>query len=288
MRTVQEAEATFADLLGEQQLTVGVDAAKNTIRLAYSTRMAAENVSRLRTYASDRSDVTELEEVGEEQLAARTTACSYPNCSQPMRAGVAIGFNSNYWCTSGFYAYSGSSRYILTAGHCMDATNWQAWNPYVSPYLIGMGTAAGGYFNQFGDAGRINVTGTHWDPSAWSPIAAAWGVNEEHVIRWRDRSWQGAFFCRFGRVSQNVCGTVQELGATVTVDDNGTLVTIGNMTRATGCANQGDSGGPVIIDHGAIGLQSATSHFCPTIGNIWFTEVLDAEYALGVTVAHTG
>jgi streptogrisin C len=280
------AEA-LGDLLRRAEIQVGLDEQDNAASLVASQALEAQDRERIAEHAAAAAVSVSVRYEPDSFFEIPLAACAYPNCSQPMRGGVAIGFNNAYWCTAGFYAWKGSRRFILTAGHCLDDQlgQWQAWNPYVNPWIFNMGNQAGFYYNQFGDAGRIDVTGTHWDPSAWPPMTAAWTANEEHVTWSRAYSIPGQFFCRFGRTTQISCGTVEAVGTWVTFADN---TTHGNITRATGCANGGDSGGPVMIDHTAVGLVNAANPCGTPEGRLYWTEIMDAQYALDVTVAATG
>lgn len=283
---------SFADAIMAGDVQVGLDDRRNAVVVRLSDAASSTRQAAVRDYAQTASVRVVIDDTPAWKFNVRADTCTYPDCSQPMRGGVEIGYYSQKVCTSGFYAWAGSRRYILTAGHCVNnaapVSGWAAWDPYSWPYEFPMGSVVSYIYNQYGDAGLIDVTATHWDPSAWSPIVAAWGANEEHVIRWRDYSVNGQLYCRYGATTPSRCGYVLGHGFTIPETDDGQNYMIGNMSVASGCGRPGDSGGPLVVGTGAIGLHSSSSVECYGDGEEYFTEVRDAEYALGVTVANTG
>lgn len=279
--------AKLSHLIADREAQVGLSAVDNAVRVLIPNTLANSRYELVRNVAERASVNVVIEKANPSEFKVVPRACAYPNCSQPMRGAVAIGFSNSYWCSAGFYAWAGSQRYLVTAGHCLANTSlqWQAWDPYVNPWIFNTGAWSNRYYNINGDGAVIQLTGSHWDPQPWTPRVAAWTVSEDWIINWRDYAVQGWFNCRFGRSSQVSCGTVTSTGATITYSDG---TTVGNMATSTGCATGGDSGGSVVVDHGAVGVTSASTGSCPNPNaTVVFTQVRDIEYAMGVTVAHT-
>lgn len=213
------------------------------------------------------------------------TACSYPYCDAPLRAGVRIT-NSGSGCTAGFLARSRTDNvlYQFTAGHC-------AINGYNDTWSTALANRAprdiGAIGNRFvfgagGDAAIIQVA----DPAFW--VARAWvqvtGVagettrDDQYTIGADGGTMVNMRICATGAFTGSTqCGNVLRLGQTRTYLGR----TVTGLGESSICAVGGDSGAPVYASNTAYGLIVARDSLCDS----FYQGIRGAENALNVNVA---
>ncbi|GHH66869.1 protease [Streptosporangium violaceochromogenes] len=165
------------------------------------------------------------------------------SCDPPLRSGLAI-FGGGGRCTSAFTAYSGSSYYMLTAGHCAEMGAW--WD--VSTYSYGyqnVGSVSNYTFGWDGDSAVVSID----DPTWWQP--RGW-VYQETPIQGSETDYIGSYVCKQGSTTGYTCGTVNEVDATVSYPDR----TLSGMTWSDACDGPGDSGSGVFSGNLAHGILS--------------------------------
>ncbi|MGW4421014.1 S1 family peptidase [Streptosporangium sp. NPDC004631] len=164
-------------------------------------------------------------------------------CDPPLRSGLAI-FGGNARCTSAFMTYSGSSYYMLTAGHCAELGAW--WD--VSTYSYGyqnVGSVADYTFGWYGDSAIVSVD----DPSWWRP--RGW-VLYQTPVRGTEADYVGSYVCKQGSTTGYTCGIVSEVNSTVSYPNR----TLAGMTWSDACDGPGDSGSGVFYGNYAHGILS--------------------------------
>lgn len=151
-------------------------------------------------------------------------------------------------CSIGFSVISGSTRYVLTAGHCTElgGTWYGADGSPIGPVV------RSSYPDD--DFGLIEVTSPSWRQTSAvatssGPVAMT-GVGEAPV---------GASVCRSGATTGYRCGTVEAVGQTV---NYGRGEVVNGLTRTSVCAEPGDSGGPYISGSQALGTLSGGAGTC--------------------------
>jgi streptogrisin C len=151
-------------------------------------------------------------------------------------------------CSIGFSVASGSTRYVLTAGHC--TTLGGTW--YGSD-----GTPIGPVVRTSypdDDFGLIEVTSPTWRQSG--AVATSEGPV---VMTGTAQAPVGASVCRSGATTGTHCGTVEAVNETV---NYGGGEVVNGLTRTSTCAEPGDSGGPYFAGSHALGTLSGGSGSC--------------------------
>ncbi|MFG2982632.1 S1 family peptidase [Streptomyces sp. NPDC048258] len=181
--------------------------------------------------------------------------------------GDAI-YASSWRCSLGFNVRSGSTYYILTAGHCTDgAGTW--WTN--SSHTTTIGATVGSSFptNDYGLIRYDNTSLAHPGTVGSQDITSA--VNATN----------GMSVTRRGSTTGTHSGTVTGLNATVNYG-GGDIVY--GMIKTNVCAEPGDSGGPLYSGTRAVGLTSGGSGNCSSGGTTYFQPVVEALNAYGVSV----
>lgn len=164
-------------------------------------------------------------------------------CDPPLRSGVAVYMGGGR-CTSAFMTYSGSSYYMLTAGHCAE----MGYSFYVPTYSYGnqyVGSAAGYDFGYYGDSAVVRIEDSGW----WQP--RGW-VFPQTSIRSYGTDYVGQYVCKEGSTTGYTCGEVTQTNATVYYPGR----TLTGMTWSTACVAAGDSGSGVYYGSLAYGILS--------------------------------
>ncbi|HZN77150.1 MAG TPA: S1 family peptidase [Micromonosporaceae bacterium] len=180
-----------------------------------------------------------------------------------LSAGDAI-YGGNFRCSLGFNVVSGSTFYLLTAGHCGKlASPWYTNAQHTT--LIGPVVNFSFPGNDYALVRYDNTSLSH--PGGFTVADAFVG---ERVTR--DGSTTGVH-----------SGTVTALNVTVRyVGHPGGKVS--GLIQTTVCAEPGDSGGPLYDGTRALGLTSGGSGNCSTGGTTFFQPVREAAQAYGVTI----
>ena len=180
-----------------------------------------------------------------------------------LSAGDAI-YGGNFRCSLGFNVVSGSTFYLLTAGHCGKlASPWYTNANHTT--LVGPVVNYSFPGNDYALVRYDNLSLSH--PGGFAVADAFVG---ERVTR--DGSTTGVH-----------SGTVTALNVTVRyVGHPGGKVS--GLIQTTVCAEPGDSGGPLYDGSRALGLTSGGSGNCSTGGTTFFQPVREAAQAYGVTI----
>lgn len=142
-------------------------------------------------------------------------------------------------CSVGFNAFAGSTRYVLFAGHC-GTVGTQVHG--TGGHLIGTIVASSFPGN---DYALVRVDNTaYWTQGPWvDAYDGAGGFFDIHGWFWTQPP-AGVAICKSGKTTGLTCGavTVQSESVNVRLND-GTLVTVHELTRHNACVERGDSGG---------------------------------------------
>ncbi|MGW7468028.1 S1 family peptidase [Streptomyces xantholiticus] len=187
--------------------------------------------------------------------------------SKLISGGDAI-YASGWRCSLGFNVRSGTTYYLLTAGHCTDGAG--TWYTNSSRSTV-IGPTAGSSFpgNDYGIVRYSNTSLSHPGTVGSQDITGAANATV------------GMSVTRRGSTTGTPSGTVTGLNATVNYG-GGDIVY--GMIRTNVCAEPGDSGGPLYSGSRAIGLTSGGSGNCSTGGTTFFQPVVEALNRYGVSV----
>ncbi|MFH8572183.1 S1 family peptidase [Streptomyces sp. NPDC017993] len=180
--------------------------------------------------------------------------------------GDAI-YATSWRCSLGFNVRSGSTYYLLTAGHCTDGNPPWYTN---SARTTSIGPTAGSSFPG-NDYGIVKYT---------SSVAHAGTVGSQDITSAATPS-VGQSVTRRGSTTGTHSGKVTALNATVNYG-GGDIVS--GLIQTTVCAEPGDSGGPLYSGTTALGLTSGGSGDCTSGGTTFFQPVTEALSAYGVSV----
>jgi streptogrisin B len=185
--------------------------------------------------------------------------------SKLLQGGDAIYADLGWRCSDGFNVVSGSTYYMLTAGHCTDGyPNWTTGSgAYIGPTIDS-------YFptNDFGIV--------RYDGSVSHPGTAG-GTDITNAAN----AYVGMSVTRHGSTTGTHSGTVTGLNATVNYG-GGDIVY--GMIQTNVCAEPGDSGGSLRSGSSAVGLTSGGSGNCTSGGTTFFQPVTEALSYYGVSV----
>ncbi|MFE9256912.1 S1 family peptidase [Streptomyces sp. NPDC006879] len=181
--------------------------------------------------------------------------------------GDAI-YAADWRCSLGFNVRSGSTYYMLTAGHCTDGAGTWYTN---SSRTNAVGPTVGSNFpvNDYGLVRYTNTSVSHPGTVGSQDITSA--VN----------ATIGMSVSRRGSTTGTHSGSVTGLNATVNYGGGDVVY---GMIRTNVCAEPGDSGGPLYSGSRAVGLTSGGSGNCSVGGVTFFQPVVEALNAYGVAV----
>ncbi|MET9110973.1 S1 family peptidase [Streptomyces zhihengii] len=191
-----------------------------------------------------------------------------PGTFSKLIAGGDAIYASSWRCSLGFNVRSGSTYYLLTAGHCTDGAGTWYTN---SARTTAIGPTAGSSFpgNDYGLVRYSNTSLAH--PGTVGSVDITSAAN----------ATVGMSVTRRGSTTGTHSGTVTGLNATVNYGGGDVVY---GMIRTNVCAEPGDSGGPLYSGSRAIGLTSGGSGNCSTGGTTFFQPVTEALSAYGVSV----
>ncbi|MEV6314846.1 S1 family peptidase [Streptomyces sp. NPDC051776] len=231
-----------------------VDVRTNSLVVTADSTVSQAEIDRIKQQAGTNSGAIRIE---------RT-----PGKISKLLTGGDAGYAESWRCSAGFNVRSGTTYYLLTAGHCTDgAGNWYTNSSRTT--LIG--PTAGSSFpgNDYGlvrySNQNISRPGTVGSVDITSAANATLGMS----------------VTRRGSTTGTHSGTVTGLNATVNYG-GGDIVS--GLIRTNVCAEPGDSGGPLYSRSRAIGLTSGGSGNCTTGGTTFFQPVTEALSAYGVSV----
>ncbi|MFJ6796350.1 S1 family peptidase [Streptomyces sp. NPDC091268] len=245
------ASVLRADVAGTAWNT---DPATGTLVVTADSTVSAADIARIRREAGADAGALRIE---------RTPG----KLTKLLSGGDAI-YASSWRCSLGFNVRSGSTYYILTAGHCTDgAGTWWA----NSSHTTTIGSTVGSSFPT-NDYGLIKYASN-------SPVPPGTVGNQD--ITSAVNATTGMSVTRRGSTTGIHSGSVTGLNATVNYG-GGDIVY--GMIRTNVCAEPGDSGGPLYSGSRAVGLTSGGSGNCSSGGTTFFQPVVEALNAYGVSV----
>jgi len=182
-------------------------------------------------------------------------------------------------CSLGFNARAGTTRYVITAGHCGNLGG--TWS--------GVGGTIGPVANSSfptNDYARIRVTST---AAVSTPLVDRYSSGSDVTVAGSTAAGNGAAVCRSGSTTGWHCGSITGLNQTVCYSQGCVYQTI----RTNVCAEPGDSGGSLVTNPGsgtrvqAQGMTSGGSGNCSSGGTTYYQPVNEALSVYGMTL-YTG
>ncbi|WP_405387627.1 S1 family peptidase [Streptomyces sp. NBC_01102] len=186
--------------------------------------------------------------------------------------GQAIYASGGGRCSLGFNVRSGSTYYVLTAGHCTEISSTWYTN---SGQTSSLGSRAGTSFptNDYGlirHSNSANADGrVYLYNGSYQDITSAANPSVGQAVK------------RSGSTTGVHSGTVTGLNATVNYGGGDVVY---GMIQTNVCAEPGDSGGSLFAGSTALGLTSGGSGNCSSGGTTFFQPVVEALNAYGVSV----
>ncbi len=182
--------------------------------------------------------------------AATEARCLTQNdCGTVMLVGLRITPTTSnaQWCSSGFIAGSGSTRFMLSAGHCYNhATGARPFWHHGGRYFGGVTAWA-----QSGTADVMRVRSeSNFDlaTKVYQPGADAWMLTS--YMGWSN-FFTGQFMTKVGVTTGRTSGTVTDVDVRPSYVSNPS-----RFVRATMCSDGGDSGGAVYANRAGTGILS--------------------------------
>ncbi|MFE0651771.1 S1 family peptidase [Streptomyces sp. NPDC059534] len=177
-----------------------------------------------------------------------------PGVFKPLLAAGDAIYGSGYRCSLGFNVRSGSTYYLLTAGHCGNvASTWYTNSAQSTPIGATVGSSFPG--NDYALVRYDNTALAH---------TGGFTAADAYV---------GESVKRSGSTTGTRGGTVTGLDATVRYSGGGT---VRGMIQTNVCAEPGDSGGALYDGTKALGITSGGSGNCSTGGTTFYQPVPEA------------
>lgn len=233
----------------------------------------ARNTVVVRTLPGGRSDAETLVQRAdiEPDLVRIERHAGAPRPLYDVRGGDLFHVDGASRCSIGFSVEGG----FVTAGHCLTA------GASISGHNgVQLGRVAGTTFPG-GDHGWVRITNDAWVARPWVNNYAGGSV----TVRGSEPAPVGAQVCRSGAGSGWACETIEVIGQTVNYPGG----VVYDLTRVTGCAAPGDSGGAWVAGDQAQGVTSGGSGHCdPSSGSTYFQPVNPILDAYGLTLLTGG
>ncbi|MDG9676809.1 S1 family peptidase [Micromonospora sp. DH14] len=195
-----------------------------------------------------------------------------PGTLRPLIAGGQGIYGGGARCSLGANARSGSTYYVITAGHCTAAAaTW--YTDSAQSTVLGTRTATSYPTN---DYGLIRYTARIAHPSAVYTYPGLLTINGPGT------AYIGQAVCRSGSTTGVRCGTVTGLNQTV----NYATGVIYGLIRTNICAEPGDSGGPLYVAATGtiLGILSGGSGNCTAGGTTYYQPIAEVLAAYGLTL----
>jgi streptogrisin C len=178
-------------------------------------------------------------------------------------------------CSAGFNAASGSTRFVITAGHCTNGGG--TWSgPGGTIGATGSGSSFPG-----NDYGRISVTSS---AAVQTGLVDRYNSGSDVRVTGSSNGNVGAAVCRSGSTTGWRCGSITALNATV----NYAQGSVSGLIRTNACAEPGDSGGSLVTNGTstvtALGMTSGGSGNCSSGGTTFFQPVNEALSRYGLSL----
>ncbi|MEU7781277.1 S1 family peptidase [Micromonospora parva] len=234
----------------------GLDPATGRMTLTVDDTVTPRDLSALRTVA-DRAGALLRRE---------------PGTLRPLIAGGQGIYGGGARCSLGANARSGSTYYVITAGHCTAAAaTWYADSAQST--VLGTRTATSYPTN---DYGLIRYTGRIAHPSAVYTYPGLLTINGP------GNAYIGQAVCRSGSTTGVRCGTVTGLNQTV----NYATGVIYGLIRTNICAEPGDSGGPLYVAATGtiLGILSGGTGNCTAGGTTYYQPIAEVLATYGLTL----
>ncbi|MFD6890534.1 S1 family peptidase [Streptomyces sp. NPDC059957] len=245
------ASVLRADVAGTAWHT---DPATGTLVVTADSTVSAASIAKIRSEAGANAAALRIE---------RT-----PGKLTKLLSGGDAKYATSWRCSVGFNVRSGSTYYVLTAGHCTDgAGTW--WTNSARTTVIGATVGSSFPNNDYGLIRYDNASLAHPGTVGSQDITSA--VN----------ATTGMSVTRRGSTTGTHSGSVTGLNATVNYGGGDVVY---GMIRTNVCAEPGDSGGPLYSGTRAVGLTSGGSGNCSSGGTTFFQPVVEALNAYGVSV----
>ncbi|MFY1615696.1 S1 family peptidase [Micromonospora sp. WMMD736] len=234
----------------------GVDPASGRMTVTVDDTVAPAELARLRA-VTDRAGA----------LLRRTPGA--------LRTLIAAGqgiYGGGSRCSLGANVRSGSTYYVVTAGHCTATVGtWYADSAQTTVLGTRTGTSYPG-----NDYGLIRYTGRIAHPSAVYTYPGLLAINGPGT------AYVGQAVCRSGSTTGVRCGTVTALNQTV----NYATGVVYGLIRTNICAEAGDSGGPLYVASTGtiIGILSGGSGNCTSGGTTYYQPIAEVLAAYGLTL----
>jgi streptogrisin D len=228
----------------------GIDASADQVVLTIPTTAPATSTSALLTTARRYGAAVRVTRTTE----TVSTLVSY------LAGGYPI-YNGGARCSAGFNTYSGSSYYLLDAGHCVALGGyWSNFNG--DPIGPGVGAVFPG-----SDHGVIAI-----NSGQIIPVRGVYLWNGTYqTINYAANAYPGLYACKTGSTSGVTCGTVQATNTCVTYPEG----TVCGLDQTNIYAAGGDSGGSYFTGQYGLGTvsggNSSVTFFQPLVPalNYW-------------------
>jgi streptogrisin C len=212
--------------------------------------------------------------------AASLGARSEPVAAAPKPLWSLIGGqairNSQARCSIAFSARSGSTRYILTAGHCGElGGTWSGSGGTIGPVFR---------FNfPTDDFAAIRVDSA---AAVQTALVDRFSAGSDVTVAGSTQQNPGTSICRSGSTTGWHCGTITRHNQTV---DYGNGDVVFGLTQTNVCAEPGDSGGAYVSPNGATrvqaqGITSGGSGNCSSGGTTFHQPVNEALSRYGLSL----
>ncbi|WP_069762483.1 S1 family peptidase [Streptomyces sp. LUP47B] len=264
------AAAPEADATPAAASVSGAVSAVESLGIAGTTWAVDERTGKLRVRADSTVADTDLTRIRRAtgRFAGAATLERLDGRLRTLLSGGDGIHTSGRRCSAGVNVHSGSTYYLVTAGHCTDGMpTWYTSSAMTTTIGPTAGTSFPGddfgvvrYSNPAvphpGTIGTVDVTGTA-------------------------TAYVGQSVCRRGASTGVHCGRVTALNATVNYGD-GTVVT--GLIQTNICAEPGDSGGPLYAGDKVVGILSGGSGNCATGGTTYYQPIQEVLNAYGLSV----
>lgn len=182
-------------------------------------------------------------------------------------------YGGGYRCSAGFNVVSGSTYYLITAGHCGEvASTWYTDSAHAT--LIGPTVSYSFPTNDYALVRYDNSAVPH-------PGTVNLYNGSSRDITGAANATVGQAVQRSGSTTGVHSGTVTGLNATVNYG-GGDIVY--QLIQTNVCAESGDSGGPLFSGNTALGLTSGGSGDCTYGGTTFFQPITEALSAYSVSI----
>ncbi len=268
-------DQSLHQLVLDDELQTAPNEEIDELELLASASASAADKRRIEATATEDGVPTRIVTRPASDFEVHTASCSFPDCGRPIEGGVEIWTGSEF-CSAGYLAQGNEPPYhwfVITAGHCGRGRPL-TWYASTGGEVHQLGTMNHAVWNIDGDYGRIDITGTWWGIGVEEPFSAFWGINTHYPTRYTGWSVEGTYGCRTGAAENGAqCGTILHRG--MTINEGG--VEVAGEFEVSACANEGDSGGPFMMNYYAVGIFTALNARCGSGGAVsYYSEVMNA------------